>query len=234
MGELLGALGLAWPRLLLYPGGLGAFGLAWLLARWMALVGTSATHGASSYTTKDAEATVHVIMPLVALALLPLPPARSFPYGMDLVVALALLGWPRLYALAVGGGLTGVGLSRALRGYSLLVLGATLLGASTGSMELSRLLEPPHTVLGWGLLLVGTSLWFAGQAQLYVQHCGWAGRLGELGHLWVGALPMLVALNVVASDLLPPGWSGWVLPPLALSLGGLVLGAIYRWGVRTW
>lgn len=35
MGELLGTSGLAWPRLLVYPGGVTVLLLAWLVGRWL-------------------------------------------------------------------------------------------------------------------------------------------------------------------------------------------------------
>jgi hypothetical protein len=237
VGELLGALGLAWPRLLIYPGGLAALGLAWLLARWMQVaVGAgqdraphrigpplSLRSGRGAGGEGLIADIVDALPPLLALALLPLPPARGFPYGIDLVAALALLGWPRLRALAAGGGL-----AESLPGYGMLLLGGVLMGAGAGGVELSRMARSPGAALGWAPLLGGGGLWLAGQARLYAGDRGWAGRLGELGHLWVGALPILAALAALAPGRLPDGWAAWALPPLALLAAALLLGAALR------
>ncbi|NNJ11987.1 hypothetical protein EKD04_016765 [Chloroflexales bacterium ZM16-3] len=224
VGELLGALGLAWPRLLIYPGGMFALGLAWLLARWMVMGKRSSPPAPLPLRREREVVIIDALPPLLALALLPLPPARGFPYGIDLVAALALLGWPRLRALAAGSGLA----SGVLPGYGLLLLGGALMGAGAGGVELSRLGRAPDTALGWALLLGGGGLWLAGQARLYDGDRGWARRLGELGHLWVGTLPILAALAAGAADRLPTGWAGWTLPPLALIMAALALGAALR------
>jgi hypothetical protein len=219
MGELLGALGQAWPRLLIYPGGLAAFGLAWLLGRWMQAAG-----GRWQGTPAPAESQIiDALPPLLALALLPLPPARAFPYGIDLFVAVALLGWPQLRRAA------GAGLRGLLLGYGLLLLGATAMSAGAGGVELSRLLRAPDTVQGWGLLLGGGGLWLLGQSRISAGARGWAARLGELGQLWVGALPILAALAAGAAGRLPAGWAGWALPPVALLVAALLLAAARRW-----
>ena len=101
MSELLGALGLAWPRLLLYPGGAFALGAGWLLAAWLSGCAGRPVAPPSAPGPGDLLA---ALPPLAAIALMPLAPARSFPYGLDLVIALTLLEWPRA--------LQGRGLSR--------------------------------------------------------------------------------------------------------------------------
>ncbi len=223
MGALLDALGQAWPRLLIYPGGLSALGLAWLLARWMAFIRTP--HPDAERLPPHQEL-IAALPPLLALTLLPIPPARTFPYGIDLLTALALLGWPQLYSQAVRGALVGTGLRTLLQGYSLLLLGTTAMSAGAGGIELRRLLRAPDTALGWGLMLGGSGLWLLGQARLYRK--GRAAHLGDLGCLWIGAMPMLAALTVGAADRLPSGWAGWALPPLALIIAALMLGAARR------
>jgi hypothetical protein len=232
MGELLAAIGLAWPRLLLYPGGLAAFGLAWLLGLWMQAAGDRrqdrALHRIESPPLRLIDI-ADALPPLLALTLLPLPPARSFPYGIDLVAALALIAWSRLRHQAASGGLVGAGLRALLPGYGLLLLGATLMSAGAGSIELSRLLRGPGTALSWGLLLGGGGLWLLGHGRLYDGARGWAARLGELGHLWIGAMPILAALAAGAADRLPIGWAGWALPPVALIIAALMLWAARRW-----
>ncbi|MBX0330043.1 hypothetical protein K2Z83_20450 [Oscillochloris sp. ZM17-4] len=79
MGELLGALGLAWPRLLIYPGGLSALGLAWLLSRWMVVGKRPSPPAPLPLRRERGVVIIDALPPLLALALLPLPPARGFP-----------------------------------------------------------------------------------------------------------------------------------------------------------
>ncbi|MEI7644763.1 MAG: hypothetical protein WCJ55_10825 [Chloroflexales bacterium] len=231
MGQMLGSLGQAWLRLLLYPGGLAAFGLAWLLARWMRFVSAGndqkADRGGQRFPHPPREIAA-ALLPLLALALLPVPPARSFPYGIDLVTALALLGWARLRRQAADGTLEGAGLRTLLPGYGLLLLGAMAMGTGAGGMELSRLLRAPDTALGWGLLLGGSGLWLIGQGRLYAGARGRAAQLGELGQLWIGAIPILTALTAGMAGRLPAGWAGWALPPLALLIAALALGLARR------
>jgi hypothetical protein len=238
MDELLGALGLAWPRLLIYPGGLCAFALAWLLARWMQAAGgrrrcptlkrrrilaaSSLSRSRRDPGGEGLREVAQALLALVALSVLPLPPARGFPYDINLVVALALLGWPHLRTLMAGG------LAEVIPGYGLLLLGAALMGVGAGGGQLSQLARAPEAAAGWAPLLGGAGLWLAGQARLYAGDRGWAARLGDLGHLWVGALPILAALGTLAVDRLPAGWAAWALPPLALIAAALVLGAALR------
>lgn len=85
MSDLLGALGQAWPRLLLYPGGLSAMLAVVMFAR---LRGVTITRDRHITTLID------TLPPLCVLTLLPLAPAASFAYGLDLATTLLLLMWP--------------------------------------------------------------------------------------------------------------------------------------------
>jgi hypothetical protein len=231
MRDLLGALALAWPRLMLFPGGLAALLGASLLDRWLAWAGRAPARRAG--WSADA------LPPLLALALLPLPPARSFPYGIDLVAALALLEWPRLSGLARAGRLGGAELQKLLGGYGLLLLAAAAWMAGAAGIELSRLLRAPQGGPGWALLLAGAGLWLAALARLELRpaEASWALRLRALGLLLVGSLPLLAGLAAAAADGLPAGVAGLALPPAAALLAALALGAalrappaVWRWG----
>lgn len=119
MGEWLGTLGLAWPRLLLYPGGLSALGLAWVLDCLLvysadrsvsAPTRTSPVDGARGWLEAAASPVdgaaregpgrildlSTVVAPLLIISLLPLPQSGYFAYTPDLLVALVLLEWPWL------------------------------------------------------------------------------------------------------------------------------------------
>jgi hypothetical protein len=222
MGELLGALGLAWPRLLLYPGGLFALGAAWLLAGWLRWCAGAPLLAARPWRRADLGL---ALPPLVALSLLPLAPARSFPYGIDLFVALGLLEWPRLRTALAGG----LGRSELLRDYWPLLLAALGLAEAANGLGLSRLLAWPETGGARALLLAGAALWLAGLPPLLAAGPrGPAGPLRALGLLLLGALPLLAALAASLGGRLPGPWAGWLLPPLAISLAALALGALLR------
>jgi len=241
MRELLGALGLAWPRLLIYPGGLGALLGAALLARWFRSVAAGGAGpgvaGAPAGWRGRAAAwaaggrlvgLVDVLPPLLALSLLPLPPARAFPYGLDLPAALALLAWPRVRALARAGGLEPERLRLLAPAGWLLLLALLLLAEGAGAIELSTLLRAPAEPWRWALLLGGGLAWLAGAARLgALTHPGLGGRLGAWGLLLVGALPVLAALAALAGGRLG-GWGGWVLPPVAALLAALLVAPMLR------
>lgn len=217
MSELLGALGLAWPRLLLYPGGAFALGASWLLAAWLSRCAGRPVAPAA------AGALAAALPPLAALALMPLAPARSFPYGLDLVIAVALLEWPRALA---GGGFSR---ETALRDYGPLLVAAALLGEGAGGLELTRLLRAPEGWLDRGLLAAGALLWLAALPRLIdAGPGGLAGRLRALGLLLVAALPLLGALAAAAGGRLPGALAGWLLPPAAILLCALGLGGALR------
>ena len=216
MSELLGALGLAWPRLLLYPGGLFALVASWLLGMWLARCRCrSASPGRAKLGA--------VVPPLVALALLPLAPARSFPYGLDLVVALVLLEWPR----ALGWGAQRR--EELARAYAPLLLAGLGLAEACGGLELTRLLRWPEPLVAQLLLGASAALWLAALPRLLASGPGGlAGRLRALGLLLVAALPLLGALAAMLAERLPADLAGWLLPPVAILAAGLALGGVAR------
>ncbi|NJN15166.1 MAG: hypothetical protein HC822_02115 [Oscillochloris sp.] len=227
MREVLGALGLAWPRLLIYPGGLLALIAAWLLAHGLARV-----TGRAVPPLRRGDIWL-MVPPLLALSMLPLPPARSFPYGLDLLAALALCGLPRVVLIARSGGLAAERLADLRRPAGAFVLGAWALAEGAGAIELSALLSAPEPAWRWGLLLGGGIGWIAGVA--WLDRTGgmpsWATAPGDLGLTLIGGLPILALLAAVIAERLPDGWAGWMLPPLAAVIAVGVL-LTTRWVLR--
>lgn len=222
MNELLGALGLAWPRLLLYPGGLFALLAGRLLGVWLAHCGCVPTRSAQSGLAELAA----VVPPLAALSLMPLTPARSFPYGLDLVVALALLAWPQALA---GAPMRRTELTRAYGPLLVAVLGTTV---ALGGLELTRLLRLPEPWVQRALLGCATALWLVSMPRLLAgaSH-GTASELRALGLLLIAALPVLGALAAATAERLPQG-SGWMLAAVALLAVSLALGGVMRLSER--
>ncbi|KPV47055.1 hypothetical protein SE17_42790, partial [Kouleothrix aurantiaca] len=139
-GELLGLLGLAWPRLFLYPAGLAALLLATVLRR------------------RDVRPTLSLplhaaAMPWLGLALLPLPFARPLGRGVDLLVAVALLEWPQLLALrlllrAANPATRAAGIRRLaaeVNGLVLLALAGLALATAAGTFDLAPMMRLPAT-----------------------------------------------------------------------------------------
>lgn len=185
MGELFGALGLAWPRLLIYPGGLFALTLAWLVG----LAG-SAAHAPDSEMPLQVSA---LVMPLVAISMLPLPYAVEFAYGPDLIVTLALLDWPLLLMLARNPQTPLMQKGALLEHYMLILLSVAVLSAESGNLGLGELAAGPAedlwaqlrriiASLGWGLALL------VGEVRRVEN---WALRLRLVGHLLIAGLPWL-------------------------------------------
>ncbi|NWF81947.1 MAG: hypothetical protein HXY37_18180 [Chloroflexi bacterium] len=222
MGELFGALGLAWPRLLLYPGGLFALVASWLLGRWLARCG-GVPHGPAAPLLPDAA--LEFVPPLVALSLLPLAPARAFPYGLDLPVTLALLEWPRARVLASDARTP----AELVRDYGLLLVAVLAMTVAVGGLELTRLLRWPAAWPAQALLASGAALWLLALPRLISGGPpGPAGALRTLGLLLVATLPVLGALAAETAEHLPAGLAGWLLPPLAIVVVALALGALLR------
>jgi hypothetical protein len=214
MSELLGALGLAWPRLLLYPGGLFALLAARLLGAWLLRCGCMPR-------SESGFGQLAVLLPALAtVSLLPLAPARSFPFGLDLAVAFALLTWSY-----------GLGLHRSalVRVYGPLLLAALGFAAATGGLELSRLLRLPESGLTRGIFACATALWLLGLPRLLaLRPGGIGGDVQALGLLLIAALPVLGGLAVLLAAQIPADRAGWVLPLLAIAASGLALGAATR------
>ncbi|MCS6882217.1 MAG: hypothetical protein RMK84_00630 [Oscillochloridaceae bacterium] len=219
MGELLGALGLAWPRVVFYPGGLFALAASHLLMRWLAVCGGAPLWPAPPVTVLD------LAPPLAVLTLLPLAPAPPFPFGLDLPVALVLLEWPRFRAAAVRGSAP----AAVLRDYALPLAAALALAVATGGLELAALLRWPESVPERALLALGAALWLLGMPRLLrAGPGGAAGALRALGLLLVGALLLLGALAAGPGQWLPADRAGWLLPPLATAGAALAVGAALR------
>lgn len=227
MGELLGALGLAWPRLLLYPGGIFALVAAKLLGVWLQPRGKRS----ASLPTEQIDI-IYSITPLVVLTLLPLAPARSFPYGLDLVTAVMLLEWPRVLQVASKAGNDpnmGALRSGIVHDYLPLVGGGALMAMAVGGLELTRLLRFPEGLLDQGFLAAGTLLWLAALPRLIdAGPRSIAGELRMLGLALIAALPLLGALATWTGGVLPPGIAGWVLPPAAIGSVATTLGLLAR------
>ncbi len=141
-------LGRAWSRLLIYPGGLAAFGILWLMLGLPRRV----LHNTAAPRHPVAPSPHHsailsgsaVVLPWLALALLPLPLTVALPRQLDIVVALALFEWPNL--LAIGQELRAGGVRRlaaTLNSYPPLILATLALAQSSNSLELAALARVP-------------------------------------------------------------------------------------------
>jgi hypothetical protein len=126
--ELLALLGRAWPRLLIYPGGLAAFAIVWLIGRTNRRPttddrpaedrGSRIEDRGSPSSILDPRSSINasrffvgyppggspldisaVVLPWLGLALLPLPGAAGISRQTDLITILALLEWPLLLAI---------------------------------------------------------------------------------------------------------------------------------------
>jgi hypothetical protein len=142
--ELLAMLGRAWSRLLIYPGGLTAFAIIWLISTLQNR--EPGTQNGEPARMNDSQLLVlsSIVAPWLALALLPLPLAAGLPRQVDIVVALALLEWPQILAtsqaLRAGGTRR---LAAALNSYPTLVLATLALAQPAGSLDIVALARPP-------------------------------------------------------------------------------------------
>jgi hypothetical protein len=155
--ELLALLGRAWSRLLIYPGGLAAFGLVWLIStlqnRFFSPLAphapfTAPAAGSGEQPLRRGEGSLlalsSVVLPWLALALLPLPLAVTLPRQIDIVVALALLEWPNVLAIRQelrAGDMRR--LAAALNSYPPLILATLALAQAGNSLELAALARAP-------------------------------------------------------------------------------------------
>ncbi|WP_322820854.1 hypothetical protein [Chloroflexus sp.] len=193
MSDLLGVLGQAWPRLLLYPGGLSAVLAVVMFAR---LRGVTITRDDHITTLID------VLPPLCVLTLLPLAPAASFAYGLDLATTLLLLMWPVMRQVAQ---------ERrdprdVINQYLPIIMAAMVFASITNTLSLSGLLRWPAEPLpqiGYGLGIVA---WFVGSSQIMSTRPNLATACSELGFVMVGVLPLSAGLQALP---VPGAIAGW-------------------------
>lgn len=238
IADLLSALGRAWPRLLLYPGGLAAFALVWLLIR---SVPRRAVVPATLVCPLDPLArTSALAAPWLALALLPLPGAATLPISIDALVTLALLEWPLWLTLSAAlrhpdsWQAAARWLAAVLNGYLPLLLGLLLLAEAAGSLDLTRISPPGSSALVWwvataGMLLALPPLLGLGPFVAPLPADPLLRLSLQLRSLGLGALALLPWFVLLAE--LP--WA-WPVPPLLLGLlllafDRLAAGAARRW-----
>lgn len=143
--ELFALLGRAWPRLILYPGGLAACALVLVIIAIQRR--TPSTRQSLTETQTSADLTPlalsAVAAPWLGLALLPLPGAASIGRSFDIVVLFALLEWPRVLA-ALHEARTGdiQRLATILNSYPLLVLSTIVLAQAGGTLDLGPMMQP--------------------------------------------------------------------------------------------
>lgn len=204
--ELLALLGLAWSRLTIYPAGLAAFALIWLIGR--ARAGRRARHQSDTAAPPVDAAPLASYGALASawlgLALLPLPAAAAMSRSADLLVVLVLLEWPRAVAIAqalrsptAAGQASGLRrLSAALNSYPALILATLALAQPVRSFEIGALAQPP-----------------AAEAPSSLIFLHWIGASA-----WILALPAMLGAGPFRADqataLPQPGWRD----PLALAL----------------
>ncbi|HEX9373121.1 MAG TPA: hypothetical protein VF897_19065, partial [Roseiflexaceae bacterium] len=154
--ELLVLLGRAWSPLLLYPGGLSALALVWLIAaigprQGARGEGMTARRSPLAARRSPSLEMIAVVLPWLGLALLPLPLATGLSRQIDLIAVLALLEWPRVLAIArdLGGASAheradGMRqLAAALNSLPPLILATLALAQASGSFEIGALARAP-------------------------------------------------------------------------------------------
>jgi len=237
MGEWLGALGLAWSRLLLYPGGLSALLAAWLLDR---VLMTDNQRRAAVMASPEAVSLIGVsavAAPLLLISLLPLPRSGFFGYTPDLLVGLLLLEWPQLLLsarmLRTAPGEMAARRQVLIEGYILLLLAILLFMQAAGSFRLDALTREiePMFFPGWSLRLAGIAGWSIALLPLLgigavtptpaAGALRWGMQLRSLGHILLAYLPWLPLVQAAP----------WLLP-LPLIFLTLLLTLITRFGRR--
>lgn len=213
MGEWLGTLGFAWSRLLLYPGGLSALLLAWLLSRLLLSRNErQAAHhdNAGPRAVGLAEVIGDIsafITPLLVMSLLPLPHTQFFAYTPDLPTTLALLEWPRLCVLALTGKRPPSSDPKRWHtlcaGYVLVLLASLVLAQTSGSLRLdvlTRALESPTPTdvlgrvtgaLGWSIAVLPLLQADTLAMPLLSGFLDWGMRLRACGYMLLAALAWL-------------------------------------------
>jgi len=168
--ELLTLLGLAWSRLIIYPGGLAVFALIWLATRTQnpePTIGSQPLHidSGSWFLVLSS-----IALPWLGLALLPLPAAAPMSRKTDIIIVLALLEWPQLMAVArelctADEACQRAGerrLAAALNSYPTLILATFALAQPAGSLEIAALARPPSETAAFStqaLHWLGAAAW---------------------------------------------------------------------------
>jgi hypothetical protein len=142
--ELLSLLGRAWSRLLIYPGGLTAFGVIWLISTLQNREPRTKNQIVERLDGSWFLVLSSITPPWLALALLPLPLAVSLPRQIDSIIALALLEWPHLLAIRQDLHMGNMRrLAAALNSYPPLILAILALAQAGNSLELAALARLP-------------------------------------------------------------------------------------------
>jgi len=183
MSDILGALGQAWPRLLLYPGGISALLMVLIVARLRGI--PPATLG--PFTLID------LLPPLSVITLLPLTPAAPFAYGLDVPTALLMLLWPSFRRAAR----ERIAPQQMLEWYLPLLIAATALVSVTTTLDLSGLLRWPAEPLRQLGLLLGVLAWIAALPPVTSLQSNLAGACSEVGLLLIGVLPLIAGLSTL-------------------------------------
>jgi len=183
MSDILGALGQAWPRLLLYPGGISALLMVLIVARLRGI--PPATLG--PFTLID------LLPPLSVITLLPLTPAAPFAYGLDVPTALLMLLWPSFRRAAR----ERIAPQQMLEWYLPLLIAATALVSVTTTLDLSGLLRWPAEPLRQLCFLLGALAWIAAVPPITSLQNNLAGACSEVGLLLIGVLPLIAGLSTL-------------------------------------
>jgi hypothetical protein len=183
MSDILGALGQAWPRLLLYPGGISALLMVLIVARLRGI--PPATLG--PFTLID------LLPPLSVITLLPLTPAAPFAYGLDVPTALLMLLWPSFRRAAR----ERIAPQQMLEWYLPLLIAATALVSVTTTLDLSGLLRWPAEPLRQLCFLLGVLAWIAALPPVTSLQSNLAGACSEVGLLLIGVLPLIAGLSTL-------------------------------------
>jgi hypothetical protein len=229
IAELLSFLGLAWSRLLIFPGGACLLSAVWLAAAFeRRRAQTGLLSFPTSWLTSPLTASA-IIFPWLGVALMPLPGAVALSRPIDLIAIIALLEWPRVLAIAADlqGNDRARGVQRlatALNGYPPLVLSLVLVSLGTGTLEVVGLLRIPESAaplqqtmwfwLGAGALIIALPpLIEVGPFALDARDELRPGLcLRMLGIILIAALPGIALLTRDGAD----DWWRIALPPLAL------------------
>jgi hypothetical protein len=245
--ELLALLGRAWPRLLIYPGGLAAFVLVWLLVRTKNQEPRTENRNALPGSRFSVLGSSAVVLPWLGLALLPLPYAAALGRQTDLIAGLALLEWPLLLTITFELRDCGAETSRhaharlaaALNGYPPLILATLVLLSAAGSLDLAALMRTPEVATparaallhwvgaaAWLLALppaLGTGAFATPRPRAYALRIGLG--LRAVGLVAIAALPWFALVATSDENAPVTTEAGWLLLPIPpLVIAGLLWG----------